>query len=121
MRWFSAFLLAMLCGFSRQPALANSDALFSGNGYYKTCEKPSPQMNALCLGYTMAVVDYAFLLIMQKSPAAPCMELPQNTNYVQWQDIFIDYLRRNPGERHMHSIYLFIQAMERTFPCAQTR
>jgi hypothetical protein len=102
------------------PAQAQDrDALYSGNGYYSTCAQPNgPLIKGACLGYIIGLSDYAVLHRQLGGPGAPCFNLPGNSNYQQYQDIFLEYLRRNPAERHKLTVILFTNALTAAFPCS---
>ncbi|WP_143220690.1 MULTISPECIES: Rap1a/Tai family immunity protein [unclassified Achromobacter] len=97
----------------------------TGNYWYDKCSNPA-NLN-YCIGYIHGLVDgypdgVLSLGIAAKTPDIPMSVMtpycfPNGVTYRQIADVFVDYMRKRPQERHMMAAHLFNLSVAQSFPC----
>jgi hypothetical protein len=109
----------MLVGGNISPSAAE---LISGNKVLTWCvdgEKDTGHItNGLCLGYVVAAIQGLFTILALRSPEKPdriC--IPDRVTTGQRREIFVQYLKNNPKDRHKMAFVLFVGSMREAYPC----
>jgi hypothetical protein len=80
--------------------------VLSGNKILETCKNPDEIAQGICIGYVSgAEQNLASILAIT------------NVTTGQKQDIFIQYLKNNPKDRHKMAFLLFVGSMKEAYPC----
>lgn len=88
----------------------------SGNDLWEVCSEDTGQGSA-CNSYVAGVLDTyaAFETLLD----APTYCVPDRATYVQATDVVVEYLRRNPGQRHQVGVLLVLTAVREGFQCTR--
>lgn len=95
---------------------------FDGNRFYAQCEH-SEAIDALhlgqCVGYIQGIADGIMESEALGKVGVFCLP-PTSTNQ-QILEVFIDYLKKHPSERHLGAHLLAYGSLLEAFPCAPKR
>lgn len=103
------FLIAMLL----IPSLARAEFL-TGNDLYSKLTAREVMDRMYALGYVIGVYDVNVHLTV-------CPRTEQGITAGQIQDIVINYLASNPGQRHRNAEILVRDALKQIWPCQNSR
>jgi hypothetical protein len=88
---------------------ANAGQFKNGNKLLEECSSPAHSRNiALCLAYIQGMADAAAISASLSGRAA-C--IPPGVHASQVKDVVVQYLMKNPSERHYSGGYLAIAAI----------
>lgn len=95
---------------------AHSVELSSGNYWLSVCQSNHPTDDAQCTAYVLGVWDGLTVAErVAKTKSSICS--PKGVSARQAADIFVQYLRGNPGVRHMAGRVLIVASLMDAFPC----
>lgn len=101
-------------------AMAGPDAEypadFSGNYWFRQCDPAVTAKYLECAAYVRGVIEGAQAhAAITESRDVFC--LPKGVEVGQSTDVFIDYLKKNPGYSHFPGSALVFRALANAFPC----
>ncbi|RQO38635.1 hypothetical protein DBR37_01710 [Herminiimonas sp. KBW02] len=102
--------------------LAASSAMsMDGNDLYKMCATSEKDpTRGICIGYVRGFIEgLQGQAWMTKTDMVFCA--PKNMQFGQAVDIFTNYLRDRPEDRHSDAGILLVASMARAYPCPGNR
>lgn len=105
--------------FGSAAALAAPAAMMTGNDARAIClniEKPANIEGLICAAWINGAVQGAVDTISLNGNKPEYCE-PKGIPISQYSAIFVKYLNDNPDKLHLPSIFLFHQAIAKSFPC----
>ena len=108
--------MALAMSFASTGALAPAQAIQAfetGNDLYRKC--PSTH----CRSYVAGVVDALWVFANARRVYTFCV--PETVTSIQITDMYINYLRDNPSERHHASASTILAMLEKKFPCPRRK
>lgn len=97
-------------------------AFWTGNELFRACEPPK---HPACWAYVTGVTD-AFSMVESLMMKTGRLEKvlwcrPKGVTAEQVRDVVVQYLERNPQERHFSAPGLVLAALYQAFPCSQSK
>ena len=92
----------------------------SGNYWSGLCSSNSSYDQGACIGFVIGLTglgDEAFDFDGEKVFKKMGICIPTGATNGQARDIFVQYMARNPGERHQPAPKLLVRALQETYPC----
>ncbi|MCW0220656.1 MAG: Rap1a/Tai family immunity protein [Prosthecobacter sp.] len=113
----------------QQPTFGKTDVQaflnpMTGNEFSSKCAVRDQPDGALlhigvCLGYTMGLSDGLSLLQLGKPDRWTPICIPEGVNIGQKRDVILDYIAKNPANRHEMISMLAIMAWRSAWPCSE--
>ncbi len=110
-----ASIVGLLLCVSSPVFAQNTGAFGTGNLFQETCGKARNASNvrtAMCVGYIQGVRE-AGILLQQKSYCAP-----GGATNSQFYDVLLEYLQKNPADRHLPTVLLLTLSAQEAWPCS---
>jgi hypothetical protein len=132
MKKLAVILLTLLTA----PASAQENRVMTGNDLYEACTSEDEAQFGYCVGYIIGLNEGikfgSFGVVAQATSFEDSAETiqdaankflgicaPQEVEYSQIKDLFVDHLRDNPQTRHTSARVLYHRALAVTFPCEE--
>ena len=99
-----------------------SASFLNGNELYSRCNSTQSTVNStFCVGYISGVFDgiRGDAIIAGRDDGLRCV--PVEVNIGQMRDIVVEFLRKNPGIRHLPADILIKDSLLATFTCRARR
>jgi hypothetical protein len=94
----------------------------TGNDLYAACNSADPFGRGRCMGYVEAINDaMAMPMRQQEIPTGDFGQfrrcIPGNPTAGQMKDVVVQYLQKNPANRHQSAARLAARALMEAYPC----
>lgn len=97
------------------PAASHAASSIDGNFFYETCRDRATQI--ACTAFVAGVSEGVEMQHEFGGGRAKLFCKPQQATFGQMVDIYIQYLRTHPEQRHMSAAPLVVLALVDKFPC----
>ena len=88
-----------------------------GNNFHLRCSSEEYTNQGWCLGYTSGISDGIALSKLTDPENFPSLCIPNEATVGQKKDVILDYIERNPADRHIRLALLASSAWNEAWPC----
>tara|TARA_E500000318_G_scaffold111566_1_gene130599 strand:+ start:528 stop:854 length:327 start_codon:yes stop_codon:yes gene_type:complete len=90
----------------------------TGNSLLEVCERQNTLNQSICLSYIQGAFDAGLFYDVHRVKSGKIC-VPRKLQSIQLRDVFLQYLRFHPEERHLFAGVLVIAALKDAFPCSE--